>query len=229
MKIFITGIGSGLGEALAKLYLEAGEEVYAISRVLPRLLQEYKNLHFFTCNLHAHERIECALTELLEGVDLDLAILNAGVASELKDMSEVSLYEIEAVMDINVWANKIILDFLKHQNVKQVVAISSGASVSGSRGWHGYALSKAALNMLIKLYAAEMPNTHLSALAPGIIDTPMLRHIIKTADQERFPVAKRLAQSQKMQPADAAFLLADTFEKLLEYPSGSFLDVRHLK
>ena len=229
MKIFITGIGSGLGEAMAKLYLEAGEEVYAIGRVVPRTLEHFDNLYFLACNLHAHEKIACVLEELLQGVDLELAILNAGLASELKDMSEVSLHEIEAVMDINVWANKIILDFLKHHNVKQVVAISSGASVSGSRGWHGYALSKAALNMLIKLYSEEMPSTHLTALAPGIIDTPMLRHIIKTADQEKFPVAKRLAQSPKMEPQDAAILLADTFEKLLEYPSGSFLDVRHLE
>ncbi|BCD61036.1 MULTISPECIES: SDR family NAD(P)-dependent oxidoreductase [unclassified Nitratiruptor] len=228
MKIFITGIGSGLGEALAKLYLEAGEEVYALSRTLPRSLRNFSNLHFVSLNLHAHEKIELALVKLLDGVELDLAILNAGIVGELKDMSDTSLHEILAVMDLNVWANKVILDILKRYTVKQVVAISSGASVSGARGWNVYALSKATLNMLIKLYAAEMPNTHLTALAPGLIDTPMMEHILQYGDQEKFPVVKRLAESPKMSPEEAAVLLSDNFKRLLEYPSGEFIDIRNL-
>jgi len=185
MKIFITGIGSGLGEALAKEYLEAGKEVYAISRNCPKSLQGFENLHFKTLNLFALEEIKSTLEILLEDVELDIAILNAGILGELKDMSETSLYEIESVMSLNVWANKVILDFLKGKTVKQIVAISSGASVSGNRGWNAYSLSKAALNMLIKLYSNEMPNTHLTSLAPGLIMTPMMEHILKNGDEEK--------------------------------------------
>ncbi|SMC08564.1 SDR family NAD(P)-dependent oxidoreductase [Nitratiruptor tergarcus] len=228
MKIFITGIGSGLGEALAKLYVEAGEEVYALSRFLPRSLQGYENLHFVQLNLHALEKIEGAVEELLAQTELDLAILNAGILGELKDMSDTSIHEIEEIMNLNVWANKVLLDSFKKRTVKQVVAISSGASVSGARGWNAYALSKAALNMLIRLYAAEMPNTHLTALAPGLIETPMMEHILQHADREKFPVVKRLAESQRLAPADAALLLSDSFGKLLEFPSGEFIDIRNL-
>ena len=65
-------------------------------------------------------------------------------------------------MQINVWANKLIIDTLlaNINNVKQIVGISSGASQSGARSWNGYALSKAALNMLISIYSAEVSNTH---------------------------------------------------------------------
>ena len=229
MKVFITGIGSGLGEALAKVYLEAGEEVYAISRFLPRSLEGFENLHFFPLNLHAHERIEGAMRDLVGDVDLDIAILNAGIIGELKDMSETSLHEIDAIMDLNVWANKVILDYFKLHPPRQIVAISSGASVSGARGWNAYALSKATLNMLIRLYAAEMPYTHLSALAPGLVETPMMKHILSHADPEKFPVVRRLAESKRLDPKDAAILLADIFPKLLEYPSGEYLDVRELQ
>ena len=228
MNIFITGIGSGLGEALAKEYLQAGESVYAVSRVLPKSLQKFENLHFCTLDLHAHEKIEATLEKLLDGVELDIAILNAGVVGELQEMHKVSLRQIEMVMDINVWANKVILDVLRHHTVKQVVAISSGASVSGAKGWNAYALSKAALNMLIRLYAAEMPHTHLVALAPGLIDTPMMEHILKHADRKKFPVVQRLVDSPKLSPDDAARLLIDTFSQLLEYPSGEYLDIRTL-
>ena len=228
MKVFITGIGSGLGEALAKEYLEAGEEVYALSRHLPKSLQGFENLHFFSLDLFAHEKITPALERLLGDVEIDIAILNAGILGELREMDEVSLKQIEAVMDLNVWANKVILDFFKYHTVKQIVAISSGASVSGAKGWNAYALSKAALNMLIKLYAAEMPHAHLTSLAPGLIDTPMMEHIVKFGDDERFPVVKRLKESPKMSPQDAARLLIDSFAKLQEYPSGEYVDIRKL-
>ncbi len=228
MKIFITGIGSGLGEALAKEYLEAGEKVYALSRHLPKSLEGFSNLHFYKIDLFAHEKIASALQQLLDRVEIDIAILNAGILGELKEMDKVSLKEIEAVMDLNVWANKVILDFFKHHTVKQIVAVSSGASVSGAKGWNAYALSKATLNMLIKLYAAEMPHAHLTSLAPGLIDTPMMEYIVKHGDDERFPVVKRLKESPKMSPQEAAKLLIDNFATLLEYPSGEYLDIRKL-
>jgi NAD(P)-dependent dehydrogenase (short-subunit alcohol dehydrogenase family) len=228
MRVFITGIGSGLGEALAKEYLDAGEEVYALSRHRPKSLAGYENLHFYPIDLFAFERIGGAMEELLGDVELDIAILNAGILGELRDMSETSLRQIEAVMDLNVWANKVILDNMKKRTVRQIVAISSGASVSGARGWNAYALSKAALNMLVRLYAAEMPHTHLTSLAPGLIDTPMMEHILTHGDAERFPVVERLKNSPKMSPKDAARLLIDSFGRLLEYPSGEYLDIRKL-
>ncbi len=228
MKIFITGIGSGLGEALAKLYLEAGEEVYAISRFLPKSLQGFENLHFASLNLHSLEKITPVVERFLEDVELDLAILNAGILGELKDMSDTSIHEIETIMNLNVYANKVILDCLKNRTIKQVVAISSGASVSGARGWNAYSLSKAALNMLIRLYVAEMPNTHLTALAPGLIQTPMMEYILTHADRKKFPVVERLANSKRLDPMDAAILLADIFPKLLEYPSGEYVDIRNI-
>ena len=228
MKIFITGIGSGLGEALAKEYLEAGEEVFALSRHLPKSLEKYDKLNFYKLNLFAVEDIKDALNNLLGECDLDIAILNAAIVGELKDMSETSLHEIQSVMNLNVWANKVILDFLKGVAVKQIVAISSGASVSGARGWNAYSLSKAALNMLIKLYSNEMPNTHLTSLAPGLIDTPMMEKILKYSDEERFPTVKRLKDSARLAPEDAARLLIDNFKNLLEYPSGEYIDIRNL-
>ena len=228
MKIFITGIGSGLGEALARLYAEAGEEVYAVSRFLPKSLEGFANLHFAPLNLHSLERIAPVVEELLGDVELDLAILNAGILGELKDMSDTSIHEIETIMNLNVYANKVLLDILKRRTVRQVVAISSGASVSGARGWNAYSLSKAALNMLVRLYAAEMPNTHLTALAPGLIETPMMEYILTHADRRKFPVVERLANSKRLDPMDAALLLSDNFSKLLEYPSGEYVDIRKI-
>ena len=46
-------------------------------------------------------------------------------------------------MELNVWANKELIDTLAlHAKVKQIVGISSGAAINGSKGWGSYSLSK---------------------------------------------------------------------------------------
>jgi NAD(P)-dependent dehydrogenase (short-subunit alcohol dehydrogenase family) len=131
---------------------------------------------------------------------------------------------------VNVWANKELIDTLsEYSHVKQVVGISSGAAINGSKGWGAYSLSKAGLNMLLSIYAKELPEIHFSTLAPGIVDTPMVRHIINKVDDDAFPSAKKLKQQHIQVPKEAAQRLISTFDKLLEYESGSFLDIRTMK
>ena len=228
MKLFITGIGSGLGKALAEEALKRGYEVYALSRRLPGDLSG--KVRFKGCDLLELERIHPAVVELLSGADsLDLVILNAGVLGRFGDMHEVPLYEIEKVMDINVWANKVIIDALIDLNIpiRQIVGISSGAAVNCNRGWNAYSISKAALNCLLKLYAREMEKTHITALAPGLVLTPMLEEVMRQ-DERKFPSIKRIKESPKRTPEEAAKLLFDTFPRLLEFESGSFVDVRKI-
>jgi len=51
--VFITGIGSGLGKALAEYYLDKGYQVFALSRYLPENFKDSPNLHFHYCDLLA--------------------------------------------------------------------------------------------------------------------------------------------------------------------------------
>jgi NAD(P)-dependent dehydrogenase (short-subunit alcohol dehydrogenase family) len=110
-----------------------------------------------------------------------------------------------------------------------VVGISSGAAVNGSKGWGAYSISKAALNMLLKVYAKEHTRTHFCALAPGVVDTPMVRHILNEADEKTYPSVARLKSGPILTPDAAAKRLFEAFAKLLEYESGSFVDVRKME
>jgi len=133
-------------------------------------------------------------------------------------------------MELNVWANKGVIDTLMRTTLtEQIVGISSGAAVNGSKGWGAYSVSKAALNMLLKVYAKEHPNTHFTALAPGVIDTPMVRHILEEVDEHTYPSVARLKRGEIQTPQAAAKRLYETFPKLLAYESGSFVDVRNME
>lgn len=226
--ILITGVSSGLGLALAEAYLSQGDAVYAVGKTLPKHLD--RNPHFFFCPYDLSETfmIRNTLDTFFSNHSFDIVILNAGVLGEIQTLDETSLADIKDVMEINVWANKEIIDTLSQsaQHVGQVIGISSGAAVNGSKGWGAYSLSKSGLNMLMNLYAKELPEIHFTALAPGIIDTSMVQHIINTVNEERFPSAKQLKEGDIQTPQFAAKRLIHLFPKLLAYESGSFIDVR---
>ena len=235
MNIFITGTSSGLGYGLTKYYLEKGHKVFGISRSLNEELKAYKNYEFLVQDVSHFGEIETNFASFLKEVKkLDLVILNAGILSEIKDLQDTGLEEIKQVMDVNVWANKVIIDALFRQvkAIGQVVAVSSGASVSGARGWNAYSLSKATLNMLVNLYSKEKAQTHFCALAPGLIHSQMQDYIYNQEDEDKFPVLKKLKSargtSSMPKPVEAGKVVADGIEKALNYKSGLYLDVRKM-
>jgi len=233
MKILVTGTSKGIGAALAAKYLEEDNEVYGISRSHNEKLDRNSNFHFLQMDISDFNHVKNKLPEFLDGLDgLEIMILNAGVLNEIKDLKDTTIEEIKKVMDVNVWANKLLIDlcFNKLEKIEQVVAISSGASVSGSRGWNAYSLSKATLNMLIDLYAKEHTHTHFSAIAPGIIDTGMQDYISGLPDTLDYPAVKRLKKAKNTpempKPEAVSGMLVSAFKKARNYKSGSFLDVR---
>jgi benzil reductase ((S)-benzoin forming) len=231
--IFITGNSTGLGYGLTRNYLDSGDTVYGCSRRGINI--SHKNLFDYQCDLSNLSGIPAHLDQLLGQVRrLDLVILNAGVLGEIKDLHETGLAEIQQTFDVNVWANKIILDWLHASNfsVKQIVLISSGAAINGNRGWNGYALSKATLNMLTMQYAHEFPHTHLTAFAPGLVHTAMQDMLCNEIDTEKYPsidALKNAFGTESMpEPEAAGAIIAKAFEQLHYYPSGSFVDLRSM-
>ncbi|MGF7139157.1 SDR family NAD(P)-dependent oxidoreductase [Roseimarinus sediminis] len=235
MKVLITGTHSGLGFGLARYYLKQGAEVYGISRKQNPELADHASFRYLSLDLIELGQIEALLPAFISELkSLDLVILNAGKLNEIKDLKDTSIAEIKSVMDLNVWSNKVLIDTLTtYCSIGQVVAVSSGASVSGARGWNAYALSKATLNMLINLYAGELENTHFCALAPGLVDTGMQEYIAGIQETEKYPVLKKLqtARGTQKMPGihQAAALFARAVTEVRNYKSGSFLDVRELK
>ncbi len=230
--VLITGVSSGLGHGLAKLYLEQGATVYGCSRRAPEDLIA-KGLNFQSVDLADEAAGAPAFAKLIAGVDrFDLVVLNAGKLGEIRDMGATPLDDLRETMEINVFANKWLLDALfdGKRAVQQVVAISSGASQSGSRGWNGYSLSKAALNMLVKLYAGEQAGTHFTALAPGLVDTAMQDYLTNLPADGRYPpleILKAAKGTEKMPDGETcARRLIEAFPQLLELESGSYADIR---
>ncbi len=225
--ILITGCSSGLGLALTNFYLDNNYNVYGISRKKPCI--KNKNFFFQKFDLSNLMEIKKDLNHFITNLkSIEIVYLNAGMLGEIKELEKLDIEEIKKVLDLNLFANKELLDILAKIKVKNIIAISSGASKNGSKGWGAYSLSKSSLNMLINLYSNEMSNTKLLAVAPGVIETPMTDHIRFEVDDEIFTSAKVLKNSDIQKPDLAAKRLHNVIEKIDDFESGSFIDVRNI-
>ncbi|QGJ71099.1 Short-chain dehydrogenase [Planctomycetales bacterium 10988] len=234
-RVLITGVHTGVGHALADYYLQQGSQVWGISRSRPEDLSKHPAFDFLSLDLTDHDRVGPEIKHWLHEVDhFDFVLLNAGILGSFGDLREADLDEMKQVMELNLWANKSVVDALDAavDRIQQMVFMSSGASVNGNRGWRGYALSKAALNMMAMLYAAELTGTHCSAFAPGIVETTMQDQLQSFPQDERFPSLEALRSKRNTSamptPGEAAPKLAAAMAMIPDAaPSGEFLDIRH--
>ena len=225
--ILITGCSSGLGLALTNYYLQKGFKVFGISRNKPDISDT--NFIHKSFDLSNILKIKEDLTAFILYIkQIDTAFLNAGMLGKIKILEELSIQEMQKVYELNVYANKELLDILMTLEVKNVIVISSGASKNGYKGWGSYSLSKAGVNMLVNLYANEFLNTKILALAPGVIKTPMTDYIRFELDENIFTSAKKLNEGL-VQTAFETAIKIDAFINIIdEFETGSYVDVRQI-
>ena len=225
--ILITGCSSGLGLALTNYYLEKGFNVYAISRTKPNITNS--NFYHKSFDLSQTSKIKDELSSFIKDISqIYTTFLNAGMLGKIKILEDLSIKEMQEVYQLNVYANKELIDILKTIEVKNILAISSGASLTGYKGWGSYSLSKAGVNMLINLYSNEMVNTKLLAVAPGFIKTPMTDYIRFEIDENVFTSAKKLSEGIVQTAEETAVKMDNLLDRIDEFESGSYIDVRKI-
>jgi NAD(P)-dependent dehydrogenase (short-subunit alcohol dehydrogenase family) len=235
MNVLITGTSSGIGYGLALECLKRGNNVWGISRRITDELGKYENYKNLQLDLTDYSKVNSQVPGFVsDAPSFDLVILNAGILGDIKWMSEIGIEAMKQVMNINVWANKALLDclFSLDVGVKQVVGISSKASLRSTPGWGPYSMSKAGLNMLMNIYAKEYPDTHFTSFAPGLVDSEIQEKIYSIKETEKYPSTKNLQEARytDLMPdgVKAAEKLLWGIEKSLQYESGSFTDVRDM-
>ena len=229
MNVLITGVSSGLGKALKDEYLDLGHNVYGISR------SDVDDCNHIKLDLSYVPNVHQKLPHLLDGVEeLDVVILNAGILGEIKTFDKWSYGELLEIMNVNVWSNKSILDWLFGNGikVKQVITISSGASEHSYKGWGGYCITKSALRMMTELYSNEITNTHFLSVAPGLVDTSMQEYLRNNVDIGEFPLTEKFIQSKEngttKSPEEISKKIINLMGEFKKIDSGKFIDLRKL-
>ncbi|MDG1950416.1 MAG: SDR family NAD(P)-dependent oxidoreductase [bacterium] len=221
--VLITGASSGLGKALAHEFHNQGWEVCGIARRdMPYFVNSIRT------NITSSATVLKGLEKILGPKKLDLCILNAGILGDVDRMEKLAQISLSEAIDVNCLANKpIIKHLMSYNNVNSVVAISSGAALKAYEGWGPYCISKAALEMMMKVYALENPNTNFTCLSPGLVKSPM-QDYIQTIDSKKLPGMKKFHDAYK--DMDTPEVVAERiYENLEEIISHSRIDLRDLK
>jgi NAD(P)-dependent dehydrogenase (short-subunit alcohol dehydrogenase family) len=181
----IIGASRGLGLALAEEHLKRGWRVIATVRTpqtpLHDLAARYaKTLEIEEVDINKPDQI-AALRGKLEGRQIDLLFVNAGVSSgQGETVTDVSTEEFTRVMITNALSPmRAVEAFQSLVPAKGAIAVMSsglGSVADNDRGgWEVYRASKAALNTLMRSFAARHPSDTRTMLivAPGWIRTDM--------------------------------------------------------
>lgn len=232
MNILITGTSSGLGNALAIQFLENGASVFGISRRINEALLDYSQYHHLSHDLSILDEIPLKLNYFLSGIKtLDLVILNAGTTPKADHLGRIPVKEVTNLMQVNVWANKIIIDSIIKMMpvIYQVVAITSGQVINKIRDLHTFSLSKSILMKWIQLYSHKVPSVHFSALSPGIINSGLMEYVSSLPNEKNCPYINELKSIRESGQMPAAQLVAnylvEVMGSVLQNDSGTYYDI----
>jgi NAD(P)-dependent dehydrogenase (short-subunit alcohol dehydrogenase family) len=179
----VTGASRGLGLALAERLVKDGWKLIIDARGEARLAVAYQKLAAHgrvlavqgdvTDPAHRQELDETAAR--LGGVDL--LVNNAGMLgpSPQPALLDYPLETLEQVYRANVIAPLGVIQAVR-QHLKPgavILNITSDAGVEAYPGWGGYGSSKAALEQLSNILAAENPDWRVYWLDPGDMRTAM--------------------------------------------------------
>ena len=193
MRVYITGVSSGLGKALAESFLNEGNSVIGLGR---RNNIEHPNFEFIHCDLKDPSFIEqFKFIPDEEGCTL---INNAGFLGPLKRIMDQQSNQIQEVMSVNALAPMLLCQkFLQEIPVKKrtaILNISSGAANRAIPSWSTYCASKIALDRFSEsIYLEELEMSRslkVYSIAPGVVDTPMQQAIRSASEQDFSDVAK---------------------------------------
>jgi len=230
----VTGASRGIGHALALALAQAGAHIVAIARtvgaleelddkvraagssatLVPLDMRDYDGLY----------RLAGALNVRYQR--LDVLIGNAGVAGQRSPLGHVLPPAWDEVMAINLTANWHLIramdPLLRRSAAGRAVFMTSGAATH-ARAYSGpYSVSKAALNVLARIYAAETTSTavRVNLFNPGPTRTRMRAQVMPGEDPTTLPTPDQVAEKI----VDLCLPSFAETGRLFDYPSGTLLE-----
>ena len=217
----VTGAASGIGRATARALHAAGASIAAVDRA-PQGLDELviavgDGVQAFPADLTDPAAISAVVAAVLDAFGRIDILVNcagiSGVAGESQGALDFSDDGFEAVIDINLRAPFLLTRAVGKHRVDRggggrIVNVSSSAAFQAAGVPAVYAASKAGLNALTRVAAADLAPfaINVNAVAPGITKTPMIGLGLSDDDYDQLASAGRLENlsHQAAEPEDVA-------------------------
>jgi NAD(P)-dependent dehydrogenase (short-subunit alcohol dehydrogenase family) len=171
----VTGASRGIGRAVARRFAEEGATVVAISRTqgaLEELDDEVRaaggQIVLVPEDLRIPEKVDQVAAALYQRFGrLDILVGNAAVLGTLGPLSHMTPKDWADVMNTNLSANWHLIRYmeplLRLSDAGRAIFVTASLARHPRAYWGGYAVSKAALECMVRTWAEELSNTSVRA------------------------------------------------------------------
>lgn len=179
--ILVTGGNRGIGKEICRQLAEQGHQVYLGSRDLAKGQAVAASMPGHITAVQLEVGNEESMASAVAGIpQLDALINNAAVMPGNRNTASVPMEDIYRAFQSNFFGvlrlSQLCIPLLQRSADPRIVNLSSGmgehASLQGG-GYAAYRLTKAALNDLTILMAADLPGFKINAVCPGWVKTDM--------------------------------------------------------
>ncbi len=184
----VTGASRGIGEAIARAFVESGAQVLMVSRKIEGRAAEALGPSARAFAAHTGKEADCValMAEAVRAFGkVDLLVNNAGTSPHYGPLLEAPEAAWDKTFEVNLkgyfWTSR---EFARHLIGRGAPgAIVNVASINGLRGvpLQGvYAMTKAAVISMTRTLAIELgpANIRVNAIAPGLVDTRLASALV---------------------------------------------------
>jgi NADP-dependent 3-hydroxy acid dehydrogenase YdfG len=213
----VTGATSGIGQAIAIALAAAGYQVYAIGRsqvALNSLRAAVSGIIPMALDLTDREAVEAAVSDL----NIDVLINNAGVMPPLGNFADMSVSDIDSVLEINLSAvivlTRLFAPQMRARQSGHIVFIGSSAGHAPSPSFAVYAATKAGVSGFAASLRSDLSSygIRVTEIVPGRVETQLYKGILDSESREAM-----YAGNVAIQPGD----IADMVVALLALPPSA--------
>lgn len=185
--VIVTGAGSGMGETIARDFVEAGAIVAFMGRRLEKLQEASHDLpqervRLYSCDVSDREAVNQAVSEVIAELGrVDILVNNAGINTVKRGVGDIDPKDWDRVININLTGTfnmvRAVLTTMREQEVGLIINISSMAGIrAGKMAGAAYSASKHGMVSLTNnINQEEWENgIRATAICPGEVDTPIL-------------------------------------------------------
>jgi NAD(P)-dependent dehydrogenase (short-subunit alcohol dehydrogenase family) len=180
----VTGASRGLGAAIAQRFAAEGAELFLVARTIGGLEEVDDAVRaagshatlvpLDLADFAALDRLGAALFERHKR--LDVFVANAAMLGALTPLAHIEPKEWQRIVDVNLTANWRLIrsldPLLRASPAGRAIFVTSAKAQKPHAYWGAYAVAKAGLENLVRIYASEVEQT---ALKVNLVDPGQLR------------------------------------------------------
>ncbi len=183
----VTGASRGIGRAAAIALAKEGAHVVLLSRTVGALEEVDDAIRDVggsatpvPMDLKDADKVDALGPSLYQRwKKLDIFVASAGILGELMPLGHISGDLWNEVLNVNLSANwrliRTLDPLLRHSEAGRAIFVSADEGKAADAYWGPYAVSKAGLDALVRIYANEIETTSVRAniINPGTVQTAL--------------------------------------------------------